>query len=120
MDAQLDRIEDLTDGFRPVFGELSRKLWAMLGAADPREVTGVVTVQGANFNLGLAPAADNIGKMEALAANPDAGVRGEVERTLACLRLARSAENLRVLIAAPQAVLVFDVPRPDGGEALSG
>jgi len=107
MTTTLDRIEDLTPQFRPVFADLCARVWAMVGANDPDDYTGLVTVQGGNFQIGLADRAAPLAAMTAAARGEG---RAEVERVVERLLLPRAPRHLRMLVVAPQAVLVLDAP----------
>jgi len=83
----------------------------MLGTKNPDDFTGVVTVQGGNFQIGLAPCETNLLALEAMRDQSDQVARLEAIKTIDLLRLPRKPLHLRLLIASPQAVLVLDVPQ---------
>ena len=108
---ELDKIDDLTPQFRPVFNDLCARLWTMLGDGRVDEYTGVVTVQGGNFQIGLVDRETNLAAMNTARERGGAG-GAEADDTIARLRLRRTDKHLRLLIVAPQAVLVLDAPNP--------
>lgn len=107
----LDRIDDITPEFAPVFNDLTSRLWVMLGEKNPDDFTGVVTVQGGNFQIGLAPRAENLAALESLRKKGDKASKTQISETINLIRTARKVDHLRLMIVSPQAVLVLDVPR---------
>ena len=112
----MDTLDEITDGFRPVFERCMAKLWAEVRGRDPRVLTGLITDEGnERWGAGVAAADDNLRALATLGSQtPSAPLRLELERVLRALRTARREGHLRVLVFSPQACLVLDVPAPAG------